>query len=1017
MRATSPKDAPAASPKPPPVSFTNPQLIEELGEAETVYSDQSSVGARISMAHVSWFTTFVYQQIRPLLTEETAEKAMDLLPELLRGFALKVGCSSQAQVNQSIKYDVHKHRHTIIQSLEALYENDQAMATERQADKSYTPIVDQLNPTWSGVPLTDNMNNPVEELNSFAWADEEINSPQYFSQHYEATTASSAFQWVIEKLRELDQFSTDQSAKQEISSCIIDGLNCNRHISKRHPPKPTKGIFEITCDIFGYVKDQGYTKHAADVLPRAVTVTGSNPDVQALTIEQYLKQTWPTIGCRLLQTIQNALRVCRASKPFVNSSKYIFPEDGTHVEVSIGEATFKVEVVGTPHSIADIAEQLGWLATTLAPSPKRGYTPYCHPEIKSFKAKDVEEGFENIFFCRISVATEQVMPNMPDVVGLCWHRLFNNPVLVTGYPTKARRDFDAGPALELRFDAMITLSDCRYAVTWDGKFIMKGFFGILIPTQVHPNVIIWHLHVNKYGEPMEYSDPRIHQAVSITPEMIENSRHFLGWVANAQNIIGYPSANYDIGWSGLDEAEKHRPLRPIKLSLTAGNLIAASTDLEKGNRDVLTSAYFPNSGYRYLVNYIGQQFVLLFDVKEARAFLSDGYRALLHLVRASLENDQREFENEYYAEQIDKLNIVLASKQGARGAMEVLFTAEDLEGNDKNTGSMFEGFKHRVERVGKLLQIAISRMHQAINENTTSRRILRNMLDGFDFMDVVVGRDLRLHTVTLPIEDSGHGWVDLVHSIPAITLFGTDFGDLIKPDVNISATTCKECGLEATLPSGKHLMAVGVDVLQKILNMCGSKDASTHPRRLINDQYWYSPGPVFEPCQCSTSSDGLWNHNDRVQRLTKGKILCIGSDDPVKLEKHGAVIFGHSGKMVITRTKRSTPKANSACSPSSDGLLLISNESTGSDKSLLSDISSSVTPNSAMSPRADEIDSDTTTIERQSHASHSVSTEPIITATTPQATSVVLPIASRKRTLGGITGIYERALKKTKIWK
>jgi hypothetical protein len=179
---------------------------------------------------------------------------------------------------------------------------------------------------WSRASQKGNSSVPEERLNPAVDADSDMNSPQGFSQYREAITAGPAFQWVVEELkRELSPSSSGLYTMEKISSDILKGLSKDQKISKRHLSKPSKLTFNVACDIFAYMEDQGYAIDADEALPRAITLTGSSTNAQALTIRQYVCQTWPTIKCSLVEAIQVALRAYKAygynaSKPFKNSS-------------------------------------------------------------------------------------------------------------------------------------------------------------------------------------------------------------------------------------------------------------------------------------------------------------------------------------------------------------------------------------------------------------------------------------------------------------------------------------------------------------------------------------------------------------------------------------------------------------------------------------------------------------------------------------------------------------------------
>lgn len=154
-------------------------------------------------------------------------------------------------------------------------------------------------------------------------ADDECSSED-ISRYRDAATKDPAYEWLIGKLNnELNLTEMDLSDMKNISSYILNHLPPVPEVSRLHPSKPIRVTFSVDCDIFGFIQKQGYYPgDAAEIVPKVITLTGSTMlNVQATTCEQYLLQTWPTVGCNLLQAIQGALREYNAYKPLQNSYK------------------------------------------------------------------------------------------------------------------------------------------------------------------------------------------------------------------------------------------------------------------------------------------------------------------------------------------------------------------------------------------------------------------------------------------------------------------------------------------------------------------------------------------------------------------------------------------------------------------------------------------------------------------------------------------------------------------------
>lgn len=116
--------------------------------------------------------------------------------------------------------------------------------------------------------------------------------------------------------------------------------------------------------------------------------------------------------------------------------------------------------------------------------------------------------------------------------------MFNNPIIVTGYPIKPRENIESGAGLEIPFEMMTTLSDARYLTTFNGKTVLKGFSTVLLPMRQQDDLIIWHLLVDVSGARISYLDPRIQKGILISSDNMQNTRHILGWCSEALKNIG-----------------------------------------------------------------------------------------------------------------------------------------------------------------------------------------------------------------------------------------------------------------------------------------------------------------------------------------------------------------------------------------------------------------------------------------------------------------------------------------------
>ncbi|PKK49921.1 hypothetical protein CI102_8719 [Trichoderma harzianum] len=1002
------------------------QESEDTVEPKGLYpGDRSIIGKRRTQLYILHFADHLYNRLQEQqpFTEDNLDVITRLLPELLVAFALKLGQMSQSQLKRDAMYFVYTHRKAVIRSIRDLYYSNASSLEKLLISNSVTEAEDEFS---------------AEDL----------------VRYLNVVTKDPAFEWLVGKLgTELNSTEVDYSAMKLISSYIQDRLPPVEYIGRQYPPRPYKVTFLVQCDIPGFIHEQAYEGSAAEILPKVITLTGSVQDVQATTCEQYLVQTWPVVGCNLLRTIQGALRERNASEPFQFSCKCKF-EDRTEIKVSLGRY-MEVQAVGTIHSIAEIGEQIGWLATTFRSPLQDPEILFCHPEISSFQTNGLprlgsrENEFKQSFVCLINVVPDHVRANLPGFNGQCWQQMFNNPVVVTGYPIKPRKDLIAGVGLELPFDMMTTLADARYLTTFEDRTLVKGFSTVLIPTAIHGSIILWHLLVNESGARISYRDPRIEQAISIEAGNFKSARHILGWCMNAQNNIGSLNASYDITWSGLSHGRAALTCEGVELSVGAGNYFKVGTSFKRGKRD-RSICSFVSDGYVSLVEHIGQHHVVLYDVNEKRACLSDGLPVLLHLVRTSLRRDEKEDPECLYTNHIESLNEPPSSV--TEQIIERIIDSKTVKEIIKIKEETYYRFENRVEEISLLLEKTIDQTTKAIKDGIL-RHTPKNMISGFDFMGVATRSKLRHITTKIPIPAYSCGWTNLVDSLEAITLFGNNFGELISPRADDPPNLCDRCGYEASLPPGKHHLAVCVSVLENIIEINGNKDKTGW--RLTDDVYWHLNGPAFRLC-CS-------NFNGRrVSAHTSNWIQILSSKDirhypeysiPTNDVANGAVIFGHGRPRLISMRRNikadkkdslsdnltqsttavkipTPPVVQDETSETSETQLFDSVSSTtpysassttngsGLDSNQnLSDTMNPITPDTSGSSTSDEMVLSNTAADQQSPVSGVVYKPPEIISkviTASHIRSNTLPTLSPQKSFGKMKGICSTALKKLK---
>ncbi|GKT65318.1 LOW QUALITY PROTEIN: hypothetical protein ColTof4_09370 [Colletotrichum tofieldiae] len=255
--------------------------------------------------------------------------------------------------------------------------------------------------------------------------------------------------------------------------------------------------------------------------------------------------------------------------------------------------------------------------------------------------------------------------------------------------------------------------------------------------------------------------------------------------------------------------------------------------------------FAPDDHIRTLRTLSRRQFIF-YDV--SRAWLVDGTSALLHLLRAAIEDYQGDPDLErlglllFDADEIEEArkthtgrdaafeflanenNLAIplylrateawtekTTKLGSREVEEVL--------NEKSTAFRV---KDRVDQIVRFLEQIIAHqdnVHTQTGVGFRLRHTPRRQLEGFDFMDVATNSDTIWPKVTT-LGKTGRGWVDFTRAIHAVTLFGTHFGDLFQP--NHDGEGCSSCLWNASVPECEDHLAVCVTELRSIFKTKGN---------------------------------------------------------------------------------------------------------------------------------------------------------------------------------------------------
>lgn len=221
------------------------------------------------------------------------------------------------------------------------------------------------------------------------------------------------------------------------------------------------------------------------------------------------------------------------------------------------EGRFVVTTTGTSDTIAEIGEQLAWLGAALRSSPFESGVAICFPTIRcsSSDHKVSLEETSNVkvlaqISCRISFEIKEPVSNQENDAGHCWHSMFRNPVMVSGYPIALKNR--PGLGLEMPLNMIAGLTGSERANEFDGKIFIKGFSAMLIATKLVEDMIIWHYLYNRKGDWISYLDHTVSVIDDIGLSQLDTARHIVGWCSdceyNAGKYISKSQTRREIGF-------------------------------------------------------------------------------------------------------------------------------------------------------------------------------------------------------------------------------------------------------------------------------------------------------------------------------------------------------------------------------------------------------------------------------------------------------------------------------------
>lgn len=139
-------------------------------------------------------------------------------------------------------------------------------------------------------------------------ADRATDSLPELSAYRDFISKHPAYEWLLQSIQKELNMSMPGDIQIAIRETILGYLPNAQRISRRDIPKRYILTFTTDWDPGSFLQEQKYTESLERAVERAITITGSKIDAQAVTTTQYLNQTWPSSGIHLLHVVKRAAR-------------------------------------------------------------------------------------------------------------------------------------------------------------------------------------------------------------------------------------------------------------------------------------------------------------------------------------------------------------------------------------------------------------------------------------------------------------------------------------------------------------------------------------------------------------------------------------------------------------------------------------------------------------------------------------------------------------------------------------
>ena len=270
----------------------------DAGDTESIYS-VDTVSPEVRNRYIAIFSSRLTQDICKLPGfSEIFKGTRAQLEAWVKTFSLKLQQESSAMNGRDASQFIRRYRKDIVHELDGLVLGDTfASEEEEESTELRTPFRMSENDIhkWAGA-----IEASEQDLETSSLASEvelELDLPN-LEEYEQLIPESQAYKWLLSRIDSHAQLNAQgENCLTEIGDYIRAQVMLQkpfRLVSRQAGPLVVQMIFHLDWDIEAFGQNQEFTLPLSQVLDHVICLTGTWSQAQAMTVAEYMTQTWPS---------------------------------------------------------------------------------------------------------------------------------------------------------------------------------------------------------------------------------------------------------------------------------------------------------------------------------------------------------------------------------------------------------------------------------------------------------------------------------------------------------------------------------------------------------------------------------------------------------------------------------------------------------------------------------------------------------------------------------------------------